>query len=133
VQQATNHHVKKILDAKYKKKADPHKIASFQEHLTPQEQEQLKELLCKYKSLTDGTLGQWVGDPYKIQLKPSAKPYHTKAFPVPCVHLNVFKCKIEWYVKLGILKKVNCSEWAAPCYLILKMDNTACFINKIHN
>jgi hypothetical protein len=127
VQQATDH-IKKILDAKYKK-ADPHEIASAQEHLTPHEQEQLKELLCKYKLLTDGTLGQWVGDPYEIQLKPDAKPYHAKAFPVPCVHLNVFKCKIEWYIKIGILKKVNCSEWAAPCYLIPKPDGTACFIN----
>jgi hypothetical protein len=77
----------------------------------------------------DGTLGQWVGDPYKIQLKPGAKPYHAKAFSVPCVHLDIFKHKIEWYVKLGILKKVNCSEWVAPCYLIPKMDNTARFIN----
>jgi hypothetical protein len=93
VQQATAR-IKKILDANYEK-ANLHKIAAAQEHLTPQQQEQLEELLCKYKLLTNGTLGQWVGDPYEIQLKPSAKPYYAKAFPVPHVHLNVFKCKIE--------------------------------------
>jgi hypothetical protein len=128
VQQATDH-VKKILDAKYKK-TDPHEIASSQEHLTPHEQEQLKELLCKYESLIDGMLGQWVGDPYKIQLKPDAKPYHTKAFPVPCAHLDIFKCKIEWYVKLGILKKVNCSEWDAPCYLMNPKDGQYCLFHQ---
>jgi hypothetical protein len=38
----------------------------------------------------DGTLGQWVGDPYEIQLKPGAKPYHAKAFPVPCMSISMF-------------------------------------------
>jgi hypothetical protein len=93
VQQATEQ-LKKILDAKYEK-ASPHDIASTQDHLTPCEQEQLKELLCKYKSLMDGTLGQWIGEPYDIQLKPGAKPYHAKAFPVPCMHLKTFKTEIE--------------------------------------
>jgi hypothetical protein len=111
----------KILDAKYKK-ANPHEIASAQEHLTPHEQEQLQELLHKHELLMDGTLGQWVGDPYDIQLKPGAKPYHANVFPVPCVHLNIFKCKIEWYVKIGVLKRVNHSEWAVPYYLIPKPD-----------
>jgi hypothetical protein len=127
VQHATDR-IKKILDANYEK-ADPHEIAAAQDHLTPQQQEQLEELLHKYESLTDGTLGQWVGDPYEIQLKPGAKPYHAKAFPVPHVYLDIFKHKIERYIKLGILKKVNHSEWAAPCYLIPKMDQTAHFIN----
>jgi hypothetical protein len=127
VQHATDR-IKKILDANYEK-ADPHEIAAAQDHLTPEQQEQLEQLLRKYESLTDGTLGQWVGDPYEIQLKPGAKPYHAKAFPVPRVHLDVFKREIERYVKLGVLKKVNCSEWAAPCYLIPKTDQTARFIN----
>jgi hypothetical protein len=70
-----------------------------------------------------------VGDPYDTQLKPGAKPYHAKVFPVPCIHLDVFKCKIEWYVKIGVLKKMNYSEWAVPCYLIPKLDGTAHFIN----
>jgi hypothetical protein len=127
VQHATDR-IKKILDANYEK-ADPHEIAAAQDHLTPEQQEQLEQLLHKYESLTDGTLGQWVGDPYEIQLKPGAKPYHAKAFPVPRVHLDVFKREIERYVKLGVLKKVNRSEWAAPCYLIPKTDQTAHFIN----
>jgi hypothetical protein len=93
VQHATDR-IKKILDANYEK-ADPHEIVAAQDHLTPEQQEQLEELLRKYESLTDGTLRQWVGDPYKIQLKPGAKPYHAKAFPVPCIHLDVFKCEIE--------------------------------------
>ena len=79
--------------------------------------------------LMDGMLGQWVGEPYDIQLKPGVKPYHVKTFPVPCMHLETFQTEIECLIKIGVLKKVNCSEWAAPCYLIPKLDNTVHFIN----
>jgi hypothetical protein len=81
-------------------------MASTQEHLTPSEQEQLEELLCKYKSLMDGTLGQWIGDPYDIQLKPGSMPYHAKAFPVPCMHLETFKTKIEHLVRLEYSRRL---------------------------
>ena len=130
VQQATKQ-LKKILDAKYKK-ASSHDIASTQDHLTPCEQDQLKELLHKYELIMDGMLGQWIREPYDIQLKSGAKLYHVKAFPVPRVHLKTFKTEIECIIKIGVLKKVNCSEWAVPCYLISKGDGSTHFINDFH-
>ena len=37
----------------------------------------------KYKTLFDGTLGQWVGKPYKVELKEGVKPYHEHLYQVP--------------------------------------------------
>ena len=43
----------------------------------------LKALLKKYEHLFDGTLGVWNDEPYNIELKEGAKPYHSRPFPVP--------------------------------------------------
>ena len=39
------------------------------------------------------------------------------------------KTKVERLVKIGVLKKVNRSEWAAPSFIIPKKDKTVRFIN----
>jgi hypothetical protein len=93
VQQATKR-LKKILDAKYKK-ADPHKIASAQDHLTPHEQEQLKELLCWYETLMDGMLGQWVGEPYDIQLSQVQNCIMQKHFQYLACILRLSKLRLN--------------------------------------
>jgi len=54
--------------------------------LTEEQQADLKTLLEKYKSLFDGTLGNWKGEDYNIELRPDAMPYHAQAFPIPKVH-----------------------------------------------
>jgi hypothetical protein len=41
----------------------------------------------------------------------------------------MLKTEIERLIKIGVLKKVNHSEWAAPCYLILKENGSTYFIN----
>jgi hypothetical protein len=47
------------------------------------------------------------------------------------MHLDMSKTEIEC-LKIGVLKKVNHSKWAAPCYLISKGDGSAHFINNFH-
>jgi hypothetical protein len=47
---------------------------------------QLLSLLYKYQHLFDGSLGTWNANPYNIELKPDAKPYHSRPFPVPNAH-----------------------------------------------
>ena len=117
-----------ILDAKYSK-ADLTEITSSIPNLSKAEQEQLYELLTEYESLFDGTLGRWTGDPYKIELKDNVEPYHAKPFPVPHAHEETLKREIERLCKLGVLKRVNRSEWAAPSFIIPKKDKTVRFIN----
>ena len=58
-----------------------------------------------------------------------AKPYHAKSFPVPRVHYETLKREVERLVELGVLKRVNRSEWAAPTFLIPKKDGSVRFIS----
>ena len=120
--------LKSILDAKYEA-ADLEEIAANSEHLTEDEQMKLRNLLTKHASLFDGTLGNWQGEELEVELKDDAKPYHAKAFPIPKVHMETLKLEVDRLVKLGVLKRVNRSEWAAPTFIIPKKDGTVRFIS----
>ena len=120
--------VKKILDAKYEA-ADLDKVCREQDHLSYDEQQKLLTLLRKYEKLFDGTLGKWTGSPVSLETVEGAKPYHAKSFPVPRVHYETLKREVERLVELGVLKKVNRSEWAAPTFLIPKKDGSVRFIS----
>ena len=127
VQDATDH-IKSILDAKYEA-ADLEKVCSAQDHLRVEEQRQLLALLDKYKDLFDGTLGKWNHEPIELELKPDAEPYHARPYPVPRCHAQALQMEVECLCQIGVLKKVNRSEWAAPSFTIPKKDGTVRFIN----
>jgi hypothetical protein len=120
--------IKKILDAKYEP-ANLDEIVESCSHLTQIEQIQLKTLLKKYEQLFDGTLGTWIGDTYDIELKSDATPYHARAFPIPRIHEQTLRHEVERLCQLGVLKKVNRSEWAAPTFIIPKKDGSVRFIS----
>ena len=82
--------MKHILDAKYSK-ADIKTIVKSSTRLYFQERNELYTLLKKYECLFRGNLGTWYVKPYDIKLKPDAKPYQGKTFPVPRIHELVFK------------------------------------------
>ncbi len=90
---------------------------------------QLLSLLHKYQHLFDGSLGIWNDKPNDIELKPNAKPYHSRPFQVPKIHEMTLKIELECLTKAGVLKKVNQSKWAAPTFLIPKKDATVRFIS----
>ena len=121
--------VSSIMDNDYKKTslAD---IVEGQSHLTSEEKQGLIQLLTRYEDLFDGTLGQWNHPDYKLELKPGVQPYHAKAFPVPRIHLETLKTEVErLIVEVGVLKRVNRSEWAAPTFIIPKKDGKVRFVS----
>ena len=120
--------IKEILDAKYEP-ADLDEVVAACTHLSLNERDQLKRLLLKYEPLFDGSLGQWVGDEYDIELKPDAKPYHARAFPIPRIHERTLRTEVERLCEIGVLKKFNRSEWAAPTFIIPKKDGSVRFIS----
>jgi len=65
----------------------------------------------------------------KLELKEGAKPYHARAYNVPRCHMQTLKAEVERLVKIGVLKKVNRSEWAAPTFIIPKKDGSVRFIS----
>jgi hypothetical protein len=48
---------------------------------------------------------------------------------VPRAYEQTFRREVERLIKIGVLKKVNRSEWAAPTFLIPKKDLTVRFIS----
>jgi len=115
------HRVKRILDPKCNK-ADIEKICEEQADLDKQQHEQLAVLLRKCEALFDGQLGCWLGQEVKLELQEGAKPYHARAHNTPRCHMQTLKAEVECLVKIGVLKKVNHSEWAAPTLVIPKKD-----------
>jgi hypothetical protein len=64
-----------------------------------------------------------------LELKEGVKPYHAKAFPVPRVHCDTLRKEVERLCKVGVLKRVNHSEWAAPTFIIPKKDGKVRFLS----
>jgi len=122
------HRVKRILDTKYDK-ADIEKICEEQAELDERQQAQLAVLLRKYEALFDGQLGGWHCQEVKLELQEGAKPYHVRAYSIPQCHIQTLKAEVECLVEIGVLKKVNGSEWAAPTFIIPKKDGSVRFIS----
>jgi Reverse transcriptase (RNA-dependent DNA polymerase) len=121
-------HIKKSLDAKYSA-THLEKVCSSQSHLKVEKQQKLLSLLSKFEDLFNGSLGKWNEEPIKLELKADATPYHARPFPIPRFHAETLKMEFDRLVEIGVLKKVNCSEWAAPSFTIPKKDGTLRFIN----
>ena len=79
----------KILDAKYAP-ADLHKVANTNAHLTDNQKEKLYALFSQHIPLFDDTLGKWEGNPYHVELRRGAKPYHTRPYSIP----HAYKCTL---------------------------------------
>lgn len=66
--------IKSILDAKYEKANLPEVVRSC-DHLTKEEQAELLDLLQRYSTLFDGTLGTWHNEVYDVELRKDVEPY----------------------------------------------------------
>jgi hypothetical protein len=120
--------IKRILDASYKP-ADLKEIVSSATHLNEKERKSLYALLVQYKDLFDGKLGTWNCAPSSIKLKPGSEPYHARPFPVPRIHELTLKKELDRLVQVGVLKRINCSQWGAPTFIIAKKDGTVRFMS----
>ena len=79
--EATNR-AQRILEANYEK-ANIEDYGIQQSDLSSDEKSRLKNLLFKYESLFDGSLGKLKGAKASFDSKDDEKPYHTKPFSVP--------------------------------------------------
>ena len=53
------------------------------DYLTEGEQSKLSAILHKYQDMFKGVIGTLKIPPVQFELKPDARPYHAKPFPVP--------------------------------------------------
>jgi hypothetical protein len=121
----------KILDANYKKADLPAIIRENCSHLTASNREKLLSVLLKFKSLFDGTLGDWKLPPVSFELKEGMKPYHGRPYPIPHKHTVVLMKEIKQLCDIGMLEWQPSSRWVSPTFIIPKKDSTVRTISDV--
>ena len=86
-------------------KSNLFKVASESKYLSDEEYVIPNNVLSKYKSIFDRTVSTYKTKPINIELKPYAKPYHSRSHPVPRAHESVFKKYVDSICQLGVLLK----------------------------
>ena len=119
-----------ILDAKYEW-TDVNDVVKGLTHLTQAQQNDLLKVLEKHTSMFDGSLGVYPHKKFHIDIKTDAKPVYARPYLVPCIHLSMFKKKLDHLVKLGVLIPQNESEWALPTFIIPKKDGRVRWISDL--
>lgn len=99
-------------------------------HLSPNQQSDLYSVLTQYGIVFDGELGTLPGKPIELQLKSDdVRPYHGCAYPVPKIHEKLIKDEVDRLCRLGVLRRVNESEWGAPSFGIPKKNGQIRFVS----
>ena len=119
-----------ILDAKYEKVATDDYVEQL-DHLTPQQKKDLKGVLNTYTKLFDGTLGVYPHRKFHIDLVDGAVPKHARPYPVPVIHLDVFKKELLHLVNIGVLSPQGASEWASPTFITPKKDGRVRWVSDL--
>jgi hypothetical protein len=119
----------RILDAKYKKADLPKVVRQQSGHLKQSEQDALLKLLRNYEYLFDGTLGTWKTEPVDLKIKKDSTPAYSRPFPVPRSQEETLQKEVKRLVKLGVLRKINRSEWGSPSFIIPKKKKQVRFVS----
>ena len=101
-------------------KTDVDKYVSSLNYLSKIEQNKLAAVLKQYKEMYQGATGTLNIEPVHFDLKPNAKPYHAKPFPIPKAYENLIKDECGRFENAGIWTKDSTSEWAAPTFGVPK-------------
>lgn len=117
----------KILAAKYAP-MDTDEVVEQQKHLSIPERLALSKMLRRKIKLFQGLRGNWKGAPIELDLVPGATPHSSKPFPIPHAYRKLVKEEVERLVEIGLLTKVESSEWSFPSFPIPKKDDTIRFV-----
>lgn len=82
----------------------------------------LDGLLQKYKDIFKDELGTLKGVYAKLVIKPDATPKFFKPHSVPYALKEAIERDLQQLQKLGVIEKVNHSDWAAPIVPVPKDD-----------
>ena len=55
------------------------------------------------KSFFEGTLGIYPHKKVHIEIEPNAKPVHVRPYPLPRIHLFMYKHELNHHCDLGVL------------------------------
>ncbi len=72
--------------------------------LTPKQQSQLLQVLTANMAAFQGGKGEYTGPAVGIILKPEAKPWRAKPYPVPLKNREVLEGKMRRQCKIGAMR-----------------------------
>ena len=110
-------HQNRILDANYKAVDIDAKVEAMN-YLNDQQKQSLNKTLKKFPKLLSGGLGTLDIEPVYLELKMgAAKPFHSRANPVPNADGKVTRKKSDRFCDIGVFEEANDSEWASPTFI----------------
>jgi RNase H-like domain found in reverse transcriptase/Reverse transcriptase (RNA-dependent DNA polymerase)/Integrase zinc binding domain len=107
--------------------ADYHKYdlsAAVPDHLDQSEADRLESLLIEFQDIMKGGLGLLPGPPLDLELKPEARPFHLKPYPVPRADIPAVKAEADRMVTFGIWEETFDTPWASPSFAIKKKNGS---------
>ena len=96
-------------------------------YLSDEQRAKFLTILQKQSRLISGKLGNYPHKKVDLELLPGAMPVIQKPYPIPRLHLDVFKKKLDQLCEIGVLSHVGATEWAAPTFIIPKKDKHVCW------
>ena len=112
----------RIVESKYEP-ADLNKVVDSCPNISSKEKQDLHSILSKFEPMFDGQLGAWNMEPISIKLREGVKPIHARPYTIPKIYELTIKNEIDQFVKRGILRRVNRSQWASPTFIVPKKLN----------
>ena len=116
-----------ILPSKYDA-TDIETVVRRGTHLCPEQQDDLLDVLSRCPKLFNN-------EPYeKIHLNiiPMVPSHITRAYPVPCSQLQLFKDELDRLVSIRVLKPGGRSEWISGTFITPKKDNRVHWVSDFH-
>ena len=105
-----------ILDADYSP-MDIDETVNGLKHITKEIKERLKAVLKKTPNDFKGGLGTLKIKPVNLELKPNAKPYHGKPFPIPKAYEQTTRKEAKRFEDIGVWYHNPNATWAAPMFI----------------
>ncbi|GFY67321.1 retrovirus-related Pol polyprotein from transposon 412 [Trichonephila inaurata madagascariensis] len=92
--------------------------------LRAETEQNLNDFLREYKDISDDKLGEISNYVAKLKFKPGVKPIFCRIRTVPFALKGRVENKIERLERVGIIEKVEISEWATPAVPVGKTDDS---------
>ncbi len=98
-------------------------------NLTPEQQSQLLQVLTANAAAFQGGKGEYTGKPVGIILKPEAKPWQAKPYPIPLKNRNILEGPFRWQCDIKAMWRLTpdefeAREWAFPAFGVPKKNGT---------
>jgi hypothetical protein len=119
-----------VLDAKYER-TNVAEVVKGLTHLNAHLKADLLQVLQENDKMFNGTLGVYPHKKVHIDIDPNAKPVHSMPYPVPPIHLKIFKMELNHLVRICVLASQQESEWVSPSFIIPKKDGRVRWISNL--